>query len=66
MSHLFRRMLAGGGDLTVAPADVDEGLEIRLQQSPVAIAGQVSREDVQALVQVLDDWLYDSRPGARR
>jgi hypothetical protein len=49
----------------LAEATGDPRLVVTLQQHPVAIARHLSRDDVRDLVQVLDDWLFDSRPGPR-
>jgi hypothetical protein len=60
---LFERPLAGGGLLVVdRDADHPAQLVVSLMTHPVAIAGPISRDDVQQLAQALDDWLFDSRP----
>lgn len=60
---LYALELRGGGLLTIDRDLTDpRGLVVSLQQTPVAIAGQVPRSAIQHLVQALDDFLYDSRP----
>jgi uncharacterized membrane protein (DUF4010 family) len=64
-----RRHVETGGMLAVARNDVlaeavgvAPGLVVTLGQPPVMVARFLTREDVRELAQVLDDWLFDSRP----
>lgn len=61
-AEVFRRVLPCGG--TVELDGIAGDLVVTLTVAPVAIAAPLSRDDVQQLAQALDDWLYDSRPGA--
>jgi hypothetical protein len=59
----FLTGLTGGGTLRLDQDDVDpKRLLVTLTTQPVAIAGAITRDEVQELAQALDDWLYDSRP----